>query len=200
MSDTNQQLETNSSIVELNDVSPQSDDINYISIKDDRIFDRTFWIYFIITLFFIIIGITLILGSAQDYQLVIAFFWMLATIALMIIVYYASLTWGPSCNDDTLVCVIDQNSGCFEAKNRVWLFVNILFIILLILSVMWAGEFSNLDSGPFRSLSGVLILLGGLILVFLTSSHPKSRIIIFWISTFYLLIWFALTFYVTVTS
>lgn len=166
------------------------------------IHDRIFWIYFIITLFFIIIGVGAILSSNDPYMIVIAIFWLLSNVALMILVYHASV----NCMDPE----IDHQCYTVGTNSRVWLFINILFIILLIISTLWAGELRNQDSGPLRTMSGVLILLGGLILCGLASGvliagndcFALSRTFIapFWVAIGYILIWFGLTLYVVLTS
>jgi hypothetical protein len=116
----------------------------------------------------------------------------------MIIVYHASATWGPTNPDDenSLVCVVDPNSHCFDANNRIWLFINILFIILLIISTLWAGELGNIDAGPLRAMSGILILLGGLVLCGLAYIRLYNYVTPFWVSVIYLLIWVGLTLYI----
>ena len=128
--------------------------------------------------------------------------WVLSNLALMIVVYHGSEIWGPTdpTGQNNMICVVDPNSGCFNAGNRVWLFINILFIALLIMSLLWAGELGNQDSGPLRTMSGVIILLGGLLLTGFIYSKIKAGtfyMIPFWVSVLYLLIWFGLTLYVT---
>jgi hypothetical protein len=166
--------------------------------------DRIFWIYFIVTLFFIILGMGAILTSNDPYMIIISILWLLSNVALMILVYHASVRWGPSDPNDitTQICVVDANSRCFDPDNRVWLFVNILFIALLIVSLLWAGELGNKDAGPLRTMSGILILLGGLLFCGLASGREfmyNIYITPFWVSVGYLLIWFGLTLYVVIT-
>lgn len=170
----------------------------------DIIHDRVFWIYFIVTFFFIIIGIGSIITSNNDYMLIISILWLLSNVGLMILVYHASIRWGPvdPNSDEPQICVVDSNSGCFDAGNRVWLFINILFLALLIISVLWAAELGNTDAGPLRTMSGVLILLGGLLLCSLSSGSGfmyEVYIAPFWIAVGYLLIWVGLSIYTTIT-
>lgn len=160
------------------------------------IHDRIFWIYFIVTLFFIIIGVGSIISSTDPHMIIITILWLLSNIALMIVVYHASVTWGPIDDENTLICVVDSNSHCFDANNRVWLLINVLFIALLILSILWAGELSNVDASPLRTMSGVLILLGGLLLGGLILARLRTYVIPFWVSVAYLIIWYGLTLYV----
>jgi len=177
----------------------------------NTIHDRIFWIYFIVTLFFVIIGLGSIISSNPVIltpevnnlyiMLIIALLWLLANVSLMIIVYHASVTWSPTDHNDSLICVVDSSSCCFESNNRIWLFINILFITLLIISTLWAGELYNNDAGPLRTISGILILLGGLILsVIVIDSRINSYMNPFWISVIYLIIWFSLTLYVVITD
>ena len=108
------------------------------------------------------------------------------------------MKWSP--NDcDQQICVIDTNSQCFDVDNRVWLFVNILFIVLLIVSTLWAGELGNVDGGPIRTMSGVLILLGGLVLAELAIDHYDFISLQFWMAVGYLIIWFGLTLYIIIS-
>lgn len=168
----------------------------------DIIHDRLFWIYFIVTLFFIIIGVGSIIRSNDPYMLWISILWLLSSVALMILAYHASVQWGPQ-DFETQICVIDSDSGCFDANNRVWLFINILFVVLLIISVLWAAELGNTDAGPLKTMSGVLILLGGLLLCSLVTNHNFTYnvyITPFWVAVVYLLIWLGLTMYVVLSA
>ena len=170
------------------------------------IYDRIFWIYFIITIFFIIIGVGWVITSSDPGLIIVATLWLLSNIVLMILVYNASVKWAPIDPDnlDNQICVVDSNSQCFDPSNRVWLLINILFIILLIVSILWAGELKNADAGPLRTMAGVIMLLGGLILTGLSSDGYNFMYGMyttsFWISVSYLIIWFGLTFYVVTTS
>lgn len=163
--------------------------------------DRIFWIYFIVTIFFIIIGVGLIVMSNDPYVISITMLWLVSNLMLMILVYYTSLRWSP--NDiEEQICVIDANSQCFDINNRTWLYVNILFIILLIISTLWAGELGNTDGSPIRTMSGVLVLLGGIILCKLSINDLHKREFIcsfpFWVAIGYLIIWLSLTLYVVI--
>lgn len=53
--------------------------------------DRTFWIYFIITLVFIIIGASLILSSYIDNMLIILVIWIFSILFLMMTVYHLEI-------------------------------------------------------------------------------------------------------------
>jgi hypothetical protein len=166
----------------------------------DLLYDRIFWIYFIVALFFTILGIGYIITALDSYMLIIAILWLLSIVLLLIIIYHGSIYWSPGPPDDP-ICVIDRNSQCFQPDNRTWLIINLLFVLLLILSTLWAAELSNPDAGPIRTLSGVLILLGGLILCSLSTDHTYlTADIPFWSAVAYLFIWFGLTMYVTLTS
>jgi hypothetical protein len=144
--------------------------------------DRVFWIYFIITLFFIIIGLGLIIASSNPSVIAISVFWLISSLFLMILTYYAHLT--------------------YQSQWTMWIFVNILFIILIILATSWAGELGNSEAGPWRSISGILIILGGIILYILNNDIRNTTInaVSYWTAIGYLLIWFGLTLYVTIHS
>lgn len=163
------------------------------------LYDRIFWIYFIIALFFIILGIGFIISATDSYMLIIAILWLLSVILLLIIVYHGSIYWSPGpVNNPT--CVADGTTCYFEPSNRVWLSINILFVLLLVFSVLWAAELINVDGGVLRMLSGVLMLLGGLILCALSTNYSYLNATIpFWASVGYLFIWFGLTMYVILT-
>jgi hypothetical protein len=175
--------------------------------------NRTFWIYFIVTFIFIVIGTTFILNSDNYYKFIIMFIWMISNVLLLCLVYHSSYLLSPlikiqpSLNSKNLgnqlstniykdCCVIDSDSKCLEPKNRIWLYINILYIILLILSTVWATECNNLNAKGFLTCSGVIIILGGLLL----SSYSGNDIIynpsIFSIG--HLTIWICLSIYVAI--
>lgn len=139
--------------------------------------DRIFWIYFIVVLFFLIIGSGLIVSSNDDNLISITILWIISNLALLIIVYHAH--------------------EYYSQQNTYWIFINVLFILLLVLSTIWAGELGNNNAGPLRAMSGILVLLGGLILYSLSNNEYESYTIPYWISIVYLLLWFGFTLYVT---
>lgn len=164
------------------------------------LYDRIFWIYFIIALFFIILGIGFIISATDTYMLIIALLWLLSVILLLIIVYHGSIYWSPGPPNNP-ICVADGTTSYFDPSNRVWLSINILFVLLLVFSVLWAAELINVDGGVLRMLSGVLILLGGLILCTLSTNYSYLNAAVpFWASVAYLFIWFGLTMYIIMTS
>jgi hypothetical protein len=168
--------------------------------------DRILWIYFIVALFFIIIGLNLLLSSTTPYSLVLSVIWLFGHIALLFLVYYTSLLWSPSNSPD--VCILDSDSKCFEPTNRMWLFVNVVYIALIIISLIWIDEMENIDAGVLRSASGIIMLLGGLLLIGLgmyshrnfTLESDSYRTTVYYdsviVGTIYLLIWFGLSLYV----
>lgn len=157
--------------------------------------DRIFWIYFIITLFFVIIGLSFIITSNDPYTLVISIVWLLSNILLMIIVYDASRWWHTEGTPD--ICIVDANTWCLQPDNKIWGFINMLFILLLILGTIWSGELGNTEQDSSTSLSGVFILLSGLVLTSLIT-RQQQKTFPFWMSVVYLVIWFALTLYTTI--
>lgn len=142
--------------------------------------DRIFWIYFIVTLFFIIIGSGLIIASNDINLIAITLLWIISNLALLIIIYYA-------------------HEYYYDA-NASWLFVNVLFITLLIISTIWAGELGNSNAGPLRTMSGLLVVLGGLILYAISNNYYDNYIISYWISIAYILIWLGFTLYICISS
>ena len=160
--------------------------------------DRFFWIYFIVTLFFLIVGIFSLLSKVSIWIILL---WFLSNIALMIIVYHTSSWCAPIDNSGDLVCVIDNGSRCFDSQNRIWLLVNILFVMLLIMSVIWASS----DDG---SVIGIIMLFLGLILLSLITKRIEQKYsatgniqsfynyhVPFWMYVFYITIWTILTLY-----
>lgn len=167
--------------------------INYV------IYDRVFWIYFIVTLFFITIGVTLLASATDPYMLLVIVLWLLTNIILIIVTYNISLKFSPNQNSE--ICIIDKDVGCFSSDNRLWLLINVIFIILLVLSVLWAGELQNSDGEQIRNISGIFILLGGILLIVLTLINNKNIYLIsFWLLIAYLLIWFGLILYFMIQS
>lgn len=159
--------------------------------------DRAFWIYFVVTLFFTIIGVTIIAASDDYYLILIVLAWMFSNVLLMILAYHASIKWGPICNNKYYqICFLDNNNHCFDPSYRTWFFINILFVLLLIVGVLWAGELINSDGSPLLTMSGVLMILGGLVLCNLVRENENKMLSPIAIAIIYLVIWFGLTFYV----
>src|SRR5436190_7994445 len=97
------------------------------------IHDRIFWIYLIITLFFIIIGVTSLIVSTDPYILSIIILWILSNIALLITIYHASLNWYPEklyySQNSLNTCAVSQAcDSCFSGNNLIWILINIIFI------------------------------------------------------------------------
>lgn len=158
---------------------------------DHAVNDRIFWIYFIIVLAFIVIGVSSIITSTNSYVFAIVILWTLTNIALLIIVYHAS--------------IISVKADCCNSNNWSWLLINALFIIMLVISTLWASELNNPDSSTLRSMSGILLILGGLLLYAIIQSQIENKyvdiikygsMISLWACVIYLLIWFCLTMYV----
>jgi len=75
----------------------------------------------------------------------------------------------------------------------VW--INIVFLGLLLISVLWAGELDNTD-GMLRTNLGVIIILGGLYLSLL-GGNCINKYMTTGLGSLYVGIWFILTLYVT---
>lgn len=159
--------------------------------------DRVFWIYFIICLFIIIVGLIFIVKYTNDYYAALAFFWTLSILLLNLLVYYAAWEWSPYIEKQ--ICAFDTESKCFEPNNRKWLFVNLLFLIILVFSVLWAAELNNIENSPLCAVSGIIVLMAGLLLVKLSMGRAYKAAG-FWIGVLYLLIWLALTIYVVISA
>lgn len=172
-------------------------DSRFYSVNNAVIHDRIFWIYFIITLFFIIVGFSFIVSSPDPNMLLVGFFWLVSNISLMIIVYDSCIYCGPLDCENSLVCLVDVDRSFLDFNNRIWLFINILFVVLLILSLLWCGEFSHSSSSLLKPMSGILILFGGLILCFLATS--RFNCVSFFSSLSYLVIWFGLSLYISIS-
>lgn len=138
--------------------------------------DRIFWIYFIVTIFFIIIGSGLIIASNDQNLITITLLWIVSNLILLIIIYHAH--------------------EYYYEHNTSWAFVNILFIALLIISTIWAGELGNNNASPLKIISGILILLGGLILYSLSNNCYDIYTIPYWISIGYIIVWLGFTLYI----
>ncbi len=140
------------------------------SIIDDRIF----WIYVIITLFFIIIGIGLIVSSNDPNLISINILWLISMLALMISAYY----------------IYNENESYFK------LFVIIIFIGLLVISVLWTGELWNKNNNQLLIIFTILILLGGFILFNLRIDPNDINTISYWSSLIFIIIWLCLILYI----
>jgi hypothetical protein len=136
--------------------------------------DRIFWIYVIITLFFIIIGIGLIISSNDPNLIAINILWLVSMLALMINAYY----------------IYNDNENMFK------IFIVIIFISLLIISVLWTGELWNKNDNQLLIIFSVLILLGGFILFSLRIKSDDINTVSYWTSLIFITIWLCLILYI----
>jgi CDP-diglyceride synthetase len=132
--------------------------------------DRIFWIYVIITLFFIIIGIGLIISSNDPNLIAINILWLISMLALMVSAYY----------------IYNDNDDYFK------IFIIIIFISLLIISVLWTGELWNKNDNQLLIIFSVLILLGGLILFNLRIESDDINTVSYWSLLLFIAIWLSL--------
>ena len=100
-------------------------------------YTRAFWIYFIITLLFVIIGLESLISASIPIWTIT--FWVLSQVFLMIAISESYKT----------------------SQNAVW--INSLFIIMLIVSYIWTYEVDSKENN-LDSITGIALLLGGLIL------------------------------------
>lgn len=157
--------------------------------------DRIFWIYFIIALFFIIIGLTCLSYYNNSYVYILATLWLLASIFFLIIIYYTSILWNPIDDDNLLICFVDADVGCLKSSNKFWLFINCFFIFILIFSVLWTSELSNPNPSFLKPFSGIIILISSLFLFSICLPYLRNNSLFYWAFLFFLLIWFCLTLY-----
>jgi len=136
--------------------------------------DRIFWIYVIITLFFIIIGVGLIISSNDPNLISINILWLISMLALMINAYY----------------IYNDNENYFK------IFIIIIFISLLIISVLWTGELWNKNDNQLLIIFSILILLGGFILFGLRTESNDINTISYWSSLIFVTIWLCLILYI----
>ena len=141
---------------------------------DNVINDRIFWIYVIITLFFIIIGVGLIISSNDANLISINILWLISMLALMISAYY-------------IYC---DNENYFK------IFVIIIFISLLVISVLWTGELWNKNDNQLLLIFSILIIIGGFILFVLKPQSDDINTISYWSSLIYVTIWLCLILYI----
>lgn len=142
------------------------------SIVDDRIF----WIYVIITLFFIIIGIGLIVSSNDLNLISINILWLISMLALMISAYYIYTE--------------------YENQNYFQIFIIIIFISLLVISVLWTGELWNKNDNQLLIIFTILILLGGFILFNLRIESSDINTVSYWSSLIFITVWLCLILYI----
>ena len=100
-------------------------------------YTRAFWIYFIITLLFVIIGLESLISASIPIWTIT--FWVLSQVFLMIAISESYKT----------------------SQNAVW--INSLFIIMLIVSYIWTYEVDSKENN-LDSITGIALLLVGLIL------------------------------------
>lgn len=115
---------------------------------------RRFWIYFIISLFFIIIGLTLSLNEVKyldsNTPIATVTIWIISSLLLFILVFQLS-----------------EKSKFYSEKRKIieWSIINGIYVLYLILSIIWISELHNRSSSMLRTIMGVLIILGGLVLL-----------------------------------
>jgi hypothetical protein len=139
------------------------------------IYDRVFWIYFIVMSFFLIIGLNFIITNTlltNSKAIIIGMFWAISIINIFIVIYYLTHF------------ITSQLMPCPEKNNRSLLIINIVFIVILILATVWTTDFK-------QPLLGVGVLIGSLIICAYSYPFP----FVFWLSLTFLLLWLSITFY-----
>ena len=138
------------------------------------IYDRIFWIYFIVMVFFLIIGLNFIITNTSltnSKAIIIGMFWAISIINIFIVIYF-------------LTHYITYQATCLESNNRSLLIINIIFILILILATIWTTDFK-------QPLLGVGVLIGSLIICAYSYPFP----FVFWLALTFLLLWLSITFY-----
>jgi len=139
------------------------------------IYDRVFWIYFIVMSFFLIIGLNFIITNTllpNSKAIIISMFWAISIINIFIVIYYLTHF------------ITSQSMPCPERNNRSLFIINIVFIVILILATVWTTDFK-------QPLLGVGVLIGSLIICAYSYPFP----FVFWLSLTFLLLWLSITFY-----
>jgi len=181
--------------------------------------DRIFWIYLIVTLFFAILGVTTIVSSNNPYIALLTIVWLLGSVALLIIIYHASLycteigcnqSFPVLINPETLAnpetyitygnkSVNEEGIGYYRRPTSgTWIMINVLFVAILVLATLWGAELGNTDGGIWRSMSAILVLLGGVLLTGLLNGHGIMANVLFapfWVAIVFLLIWLGISIY-----
>lgn len=119
---------------------------------------RRFWIYFIVSLFFIIMGLTLYTGDASEdvsVSITVVTLWIIAGLLLFISVFRLSERTGFYSNDEERL---------ITKPKVLWFIVNLMYVIYLALSTVWLTELNSNSSSWIRTIFGVIIILVGLVL------------------------------------
>lgn len=125
---------------------------------------RIFWLYFIITAFFVIIGLKTLITSVDVNMVYIMILWIFNQIILTIVIYNASF------NFDNFI-------------------IKILFVLLLVLSTVWASEFNNPSHDICIMLSIFILIISLLLFRICCDTFSFCLIVV------YLITWFIFTLY-----
>lgn len=106
---------------------------------------RVFWIYFIVTLFFLIIGLGSLFATSAPLWLILT--WTLATLLLMVATYFTYLEF-----------------------NQIW-WLTVLFVFMLVVSHMWTFEVTDRQTDTLASLT---LVLAGLVLTLNVTKYPVA--------------------------
>jgi len=128
-------------------------------------FDREFWMFTLVAIFFSIIGLTYILNvSKKEY---IAVPWTISNFMLLVMANGAYKFWN---------------------NTKIKIFVVLLYILTLAISVMWADSLQT--SGSVQNCASVLMIASAILMTLLS-----PELISYLISLGYIAIWISLTFY-----
>lgn len=164
------------------------------ALKNRRKFfvdDRIFWIYCLISLFFTILGVVYLSQSGQ--YLILP--WILANGCLLYCAYVLSLAYAPFSNCSNIE--LYDEKGCIYKSSWMWIFVNLIYLAILVVSLLWCTEYSNEQAGLFRSTSTILVIIGGFALLALARNFEKKYNYFspfFWLIIAFILIWLVLAY------
>lgn len=154
--------------------------------------DRLFWVYCLVSLFFTILGVVYLSQSNGSYLI---FPWVISNMCLLYCIYILSIAYMPS-----ISCFDLQNREditCSIKSSWKWIIVNLIYLAILIIGLLWCTDYSNPQAGIFRSISVILVIIGGLSLLAFGRNVEKSYNYyspFFWTMTFFLLIWLILSY------
>lgn len=135
---------------------------------------RILSIYALISLFFTILGVVYLVSSVQ------IVFWILSNICLWLAIH----------------------DLCYHINNKtVWVLINLLYLAILIIGLVWCGEFNNSQNNTFRNIAPIIIVLGGLTMIgtFIKYNSDNSYgSPTFWFLVYFTLIWIVSAIYTVV--
>lgn len=157
----------------------------------DRLFigDRLFWMYGLLTIFFTILGAVYLCGIGSA----LITLWVLSNLLLWYVIYVLAKTYMPW-----------GWAPLWTTKNTWFLLIvlNLLYLTIMVVSLLWCAGY-NSQSGLFRVVSPILVIIGGLFLISLARysvGKYEYRSICLWSLIIYCGIWTVLALITTLTQ